>query len=83
MSKGGRRKGNCKRVSNGELGRTNLDLVSGGDQQTYVDHTAAAATGGLGQVIGRITAIVQSHMPEVAYAASLEELRAIPSKALS
>jgi predicted AlkP superfamily pyrophosphatase or phosphodiesterase len=61
-----------------ELG-TNLDLVSGGDQQIYVDHAAAAATGNLRQVIGRITAIVRA-MPEVAAAASHDELRAIPQE---
>lgn len=54
-----------------ELGTTQ-DLVSGGDQQIYVDHAAAAS-------IGRITAIVRA-MPDVAAAASLEELRAIPQK---
>lgn len=54
-----------------ELG-VNPDLVSGGDQQIYVDHAAA-------DLIGKITAIVRT-MPEVAAAASLSELRAIPTR---
>ncbi len=61
-----------------ELG-TNRDLVSGGDEQIYVDHAAAQAIGNLGDVIDRITPIVRG-MPEVAAAASLEELRAIPQR---
>lgn len=61
-----------------ELG-TSRALVSGGDEQIYVDHAAAEATGNLRDVIERITAIVRT-MPEVAGAASLEELRAIPQK---
>ncbi|HZS60464.1 MAG TPA: alkaline phosphatase family protein [Gemmatimonadaceae bacterium] len=61
-----------------ELGAS-TDLVSGGDQQIYVDHAAAAAVGNLSDVIERITAIVRT-MPEVAAAASLVELRAMPSQ---
>src|SRR5215469_12430191 len=44
---------------------TNQEIVSGGDQQIYIDRQAAAAIGDVKDVIAKIESIVRS-MPEVA-----------------
>ncbi len=61
-----------------ELG-TDQPLVRDGDEHITVDHQVAATLGDVRDVIARITSIVRT-MPEVADAASLEELRALPER---
>lgn len=58
---------------------TNASLVSGGDQQVFIDHRTAAPLGTLKDVTAKIETIVRA-MPEVASVASMAELEALPYK---
>ena len=62
----------------GEL-HTNASLVSGGDQQIFINRRTAAPLGNLKDITSKIETIVRA-MPEVDSVASLEELQALPYK---